>query len=180
MNLKEISIEELAGIISTQLTKHGIEGILVGGACVTIYSENHYQSYDLDYVTYHDMKIVAKALKEIGFVSKGKYFAHPDSVYYVEFVAPPVAIGEEPIRCFENYQTKKGVIKMLTPTDSVKDRLAGYYHWNDLQSLEQALTLAKKTKLRLDLSEIERWSQKESQAKKFKHFLDKLNPAIKK
>lgn len=33
---------------------------MVGGACVTIYSANRYQSYDLDYVTYEDMKKIKK------------------------------------------------------------------------------------------------------------------------
>ncbi len=31
-------------------------------ACVTIYSENRYQTYDLDYVTYEDIRKVKKAL----------------------------------------------------------------------------------------------------------------------
>lgn len=30
---------------------------------------------------------------------------------------------------------------MLTATDSVKDRLASFYHWNDHQSLEQAILI---------------------------------------
>ena len=31
------------------------------------------------------------------------------------------------------------ILKLLSPTDCVKDRLAAYYHWNDRQSLEQAI-----------------------------------------
>ncbi len=52
----KISLKELAGYVAEELRKRGIDTVLVGGACVTIYSENRYQSYDLDYVTYADMK----------------------------------------------------------------------------------------------------------------------------
>ena len=61
-DFKNITLKQLAGIISTKLQEHGIDSVLVGGACVSIYSQNRYQSYDLDYVTYEDTKKVAKAL----------------------------------------------------------------------------------------------------------------------
>jgi predicted nucleotidyltransferase len=52
----KITLEGLAGFVSEGLRERGIDAILVGGACVTIYSKNRYQSYDLDYITYEDMK----------------------------------------------------------------------------------------------------------------------------
>ena len=55
IDLSNVSLRDLAGFISEHLRKKGIDAVLVGGACVTIYSENRYQSYDLDYV-----EIVAK------------------------------------------------------------------------------------------------------------------------
>jgi len=36
---------------------------------------------------------------------------------------------------------------LLTPTDCVKDRLAAYFFWNDLQSLGQAVMVVKEIKL---------------------------------
>jgi hypothetical protein len=54
INWSSISLKDLAGYISEELKKRGIDTILVGGACVTIYSNNKYQSYDLDYITYDD------------------------------------------------------------------------------------------------------------------------------
>lgn len=71
-----MSLKDLAGYVSEELRKHEIDTVLVGGACVTIYSENRYQSYDLDYVTYEDMRKVKKALTEIGFIEKSGYFRH--------------------------------------------------------------------------------------------------------
>jgi|GEM_PF-4859020 len=51
-----------------------------------------------------------------------------------------------------------GVLRLLSPTDCVKDRLAAYYRWNDRQSLQQAILVARMCDINLD--EIERWSIK--------------------
>lgn len=58
LNWKNISLKDLAGYLSEELRKEAIEIILVGGACVTIYSKNRYQSHDLDFVTYEDLRKV--------------------------------------------------------------------------------------------------------------------------
>src|ERR1700758_3648207 len=105
INWSKITLEELAGFVSEGLRKQGIDTILVGGACVTIYSKNRYQSYDLDYVTYEDMRKVKKALLEMGFVEKARYFQHPGCPWFVEFVSPPVAVGNEYVRSFGNVET---------------------------------------------------------------------------
>ncbi len=60
--------------------------------------------------------------------------------------------------------------------DSVKDRLAAFYHWNDRQGLEQAINICSEQKI--DLTEIERWSLKEEQLEKFKKFKQKLDRII--
>ncbi|MCE2982313.1 MAG: hypothetical protein LW832_01985, partial [Parachlamydia sp.] len=100
INWKTITLKDLAGYISESLRRKGIETILVGGACVTIYSENRYQSYDLDFVTYEDMGKVKKALNELGFKEKSGYFQHLDCEWFIEFVSPPVAVGNEFIKTF--------------------------------------------------------------------------------
>ena len=48
---KKIGIKALASIVSDKLNENGIDAILVGGACVSIYSENKYLSSDLDFVS---------------------------------------------------------------------------------------------------------------------------------
>ena len=62
IGFKKITLEKLAAIISEKLREHKIDSILVGGGCVSIYSQNRYQSYDLDYVTYEDKKKIAKVM----------------------------------------------------------------------------------------------------------------------
>lgn len=172
MDWAKITLKELAGYVSEELRKRGIETILVGGACVTIYSNNRYQSSDLDFITYEDMKKVTSALAELGFIKKQKYYRHKDCPWFIEFVSPPVAVGDEPIREFNRVQTALGVIKLLRPVDSVKDRLASFYHWNDKQGLEQAINICSEQEI--DLQEVERWSQQENQLEKFKIFITRF------
>lgn len=169
---KSITLEELAGFISDELKKRGIEIILVGGACVTIYSQNRYQSYDLDFVAYEDMKIIERALGELGLTRKSGYFYHPQCKWIIEFVSSPVAVGKQIISNFEEIKVATGTIKMLRIEDSVKDRLASYYHWNDKQGLEQALNICNSHSI--DFVEIEDWSSKEGFKEKFRTFLEQL------
>lgn len=168
-----ISLRDLAGFLSEELRKRGIDTILVGGACATIYSKNRYQSYDLDYITYQDMKVVKKILLELGFAEENKYFKHKECPWIVEFVSPPVAVGNEPIHQFNQVMTPLGMIKMLFPVDSVKDRLTSFYHWNDKQGLEQAINICLEQEV--DLQEVEKWSFRENQEAKFQLFLKQLS-----
>lgn len=176
INWTTISLRDLAGYLSEELRKRGIETILVGGACVTIYSENRYQSYDLDYITYADMRKVKKALAELGFMeTPEKVFKNKDCKWFVEFVSPPVAVGNEPVEKFNSVKTPLGTIRLLYPIDSVKDRLGAFFHWDDKESLEQALSICKEH--RIDLLELENWSIREKNKKKFQVFKKKLGEA---
>ena len=172
INWKKISSKQLAAIINEEFKKNSIEVILVGGTCVTIYSDAIYQSYDLDYVTYENHNKVKKILENIGFFEKNRYFVHKECPYFIEFVTPPVAIGIEPVKEFNYLKTKMGEIVLLSPTDCVKDRLAAFFHWNDLQSFNQAIMVANKQKI--DFSSIKKWAKKENCLEKYKEFYKAL------
>ncbi len=137
-----IDLKSLAFLVCSTLKDHGIEAVLVGGACVSIYSENRYQSHDLNFVTYADLKKVEVSLKTLGFKRVGRCFIHKNCTYLIDFVNPPIAIGKEPIHSFQTLSSPSGVLKLLTPTDCIKDQLAAYFYWNDPQSLEQACLVA--------------------------------------
>lgn len=53
MQFSNIDIKDLTSFIYETLKNQGIDVVLLGGACVSIYSQNRYQSYDLDFVTYN-------------------------------------------------------------------------------------------------------------------------------
>ena len=58
INWGKITIRELAGIITSYLLKRDIDATLVGGACVSIYSNNKYVSGDLDFIVYEQIRQV--------------------------------------------------------------------------------------------------------------------------
>lgn len=173
--LKNMSVTELAGYISTHLSAKGIDVVLSGGACVAIYSKGKYVSMDLDFVNAHHARraIIRKAMEEIGFQEEQRYFRHPDTDYLVEFPPGPVCVGEEPVKQVVGLNVSTGILRIISPTDCVKDRLAGYYHWHDSQCLEQAVLVAGANKV--DLEEIKRWSQAEGKLDEFKHIKSRFS-----
>ena len=170
MTAKRRSLTELAAFLSDHCRRSGIEVVLSGGACVSIYSHNKYMSYDLDFVLldYASRKKVKAAMEAIGFREEGRHFRRPDTPFIVEFLSPPLSVGEEPVREISEIRRGGHVLKLLSPTDCAKDRLAAFYHWNDKQSLEQAVLVARNANV--DLREIQRWSRGAGMQDKLKEF----------
>lgn len=142
------TLEEIAALVSQALSDASIDAVLSGGAAVTIYSENEYMSTDLDFVTTERNKVITPIVGELGFVPVGREYEHPNSKFFIEFPPGPLAFGEKYIDNSEaqTIQTRFGEIRIITPTQSVMDRLAWYVHGKDLQALEQAILVAKKTR----------------------------------
>ena len=174
--LSELSIGELAAFVADHLRNKGIDVVLVGGACISIYSENKYSSFDLDFITtgMTTRQKIRSALAEINFVEEQRYFKNPETDYFIEFPSGPLAIGDEPPAEIATLRYSTGSLRLLSPTDSVKDRLAAYYHWKDQQSLEQAILVAHNHLV--DLGEISRWSIHEGFTDTFNSIREKLTP----
>ncbi|MGE5615509.1 MAG: hypothetical protein ACM3X5_01200, partial [Bacillota bacterium] len=83
-------------------------------------------------------------------------------------------VGDELIRATDvgEKRTPAGMIRLLTPTQCVMDRLAAYFHWNDLQSLDQALMVA--SHQRINLAKIDAWAKREGASEKFRAFKQRL------
>jgi hypothetical protein len=165
---------ELGAFVQSQLRKKDIEVILAGGAAVAIYSENRYVSNDLDLINIYgaNRRKIRESMMEIGFFEEGRYFRHPDSQFFVEFPPGPLAIGEESVKDIVEKTLSTGILKMVSPTDCVKDRLAAYFHWGDQQSLVQATLVAQQQKI--DVDEIRRWSLAEGKLEEFEKIKGRL------
>jgi len=172
--IEDLSLGELAAFVCTHLRTNGIEVVLSGGGCVSIYTSNRYQSYDLDFI--ENLPTSRRRIKEvllvIGFIEKDRIFAHPQSDFVLDFPAGPLAVGSEPVKETVDMKFSTGILTLLSPTDCVKDRLAAYYYWEDLQSLEQALMVVEAKEI--DVDEIRRWSAVENKLTELECILDVL------
>ena len=172
--IKNMSQIELAAYIQSHLRKAGINVVLSGGATVAFYSSGRYVSKDLDLINIHFAKRsrIKAAMEEIGFREKGRYFENPDTENFVEFPKGPLSVGEEPVKEISEIELATGILRVISPTDCVKDRLCAYYFWGDQQGLAQAVLVAQYQMI--DIREIERWSKIEGKVQEFKVFKSKL------
>ncbi len=163
-------LEEVATIVCARLEADKISVVLSGGAAVSIYSENEYESYDLDFIPTGLARRVDRTMLAIGFERQQRHWVHPHNPYWVEFPAGPVAIGEEVIHDFAERRSEAGVLRILHPTECVMDRLTWYFHSADRQCLEQALQVTRRNSV--DLARIERWAAAEGPhgAERFREF----------
>lgn len=169
---EDLPVEELAALICSTLDRHGVEAVLSGGSVVTIYTENAYRSFDLDFVQTGLARPVGEAMRELGFAREGRHWRHPRSPYLVEFPPGPVQLGDATVTAFAERSTRLGTLRLLAPTECVMDRLAAFYHWNDRQCLEQAVQVA--TRQRVDLDRLEAWSRSERALGKFTQFRERI------
>jgi hypothetical protein len=180
MNLaKNLTRLELAVLIAETLKQQGIDVVLSGGSCVSIYSSEQYVSKDLDFIdiSLRGNRQIAQVIRSLGFVNQPKnsrHFVHPDTELTVEFPSAPLAIGGEyiPSSAVGSIETERGTLKLLTPTDCVKDRLANYYYFADKQCLAQAILVAKAHPISFDA--LEHWHNNEHQIHAYQEFLTLL------
>lgn len=170
-NWNHCTEEELWHYVAWHLEGAGIRSVLVGGAVVAIYTEGLYRSGDLDMVSdgVHRKQIEA-ALREIGFEpGKSRYFKHPLCQHlFLEFPRGPVEIGEQFPVIPDEIEIEGRKLRLLSPTDCVKDRLAGYIHWNSRANFDQAALVCRRQGNRVDLKQVERWSEQEGGTAAFK------------
>lgn len=168
--VKSMTQAEVAAYVQNHLHKKGIHVVLSGGAAVAIYSNNKYVSNDIDLVIVHseNRRKIKEAMDEISFYETGRYFENPDTKFIVEFPPGPLSAGIEPIRDIGEIKYETGTLRVISPTECVKDRLAAYYHWGDQQCLAQAILVAEFNKV--DMNEINRWSTVEGMGRKYLKF----------
>ena len=181
-DLSGYTIGELAAFINQALLKEGLKATLSGGACTEIYSNREYVTGDLDFVVNYvwpgNPEIIDRVMSGLGFEKTGRIYINKSVAYSVEFPPGPLGIGEDTLIRPVEMKFKTGSLSLLSPTDSAKDRLAGYLHWNDAQCLEQAVMICRMNKVEMD--GIRKWAKREGRPDKFREFIKRLKNQNKK
>lgn len=157
----ETTMAELAAIVSEALEAAGIVATLSGGGAVAIYADNRYVSKDLDFVTTALLAELKPVLEPLGFVHSGSprllVFEHPATTWYLEFPPAPLGFGGTYVDAttIGALSTAAGKIRVITPTHSVMDRLIAAVSWQDPQSLDQALLVARNQEI--NWNELDAW-----------------------
>jgi len=159
LDLSTCSVEEFWHFVAGHLESRGIGVVLVGGAVVSVYSNDAYRSGDLDFVreALFVRQDVEGAMAEIGFARKSRHYVHPQCKHlFVEFVSGPGGIGEDTNVVPREVEAAGVALKILSPTDCVRDRLAGFIHYGTRDHMDQALLVASRHSI--DWRKIERWA----------------------
>ena len=112
-----------------------------------------------------------------GFSRRENQYFHSRARFYVEFPPGPLSIGKDyGITPVEIHLGRK-VVLGLSATDSCRDRLASYFHWNDREGLRAAIAIVQRGKV--DLEKIASWAHQEGALAAARHetFLAELQLA---
>lgn len=168
------SLADVAVSVGDALRRAGIRAVLTGGACAHVYSGGVYLSRDADFVLGTPCTRVEldRALATVGFKRDRDRYVHKLVPYFVEFPRGPLGIGEDvrirPV--WRAWRTARTLA--LSATDSCRDRLAAYYHWNDRQSLAAAVAIAGRH--RIAFAKVRDWSRREGHLSEYAVFLAEL------
>lgn len=164
IDFSQCTVEELWQYVASHLEQDGISAVLVGGAVATVYTNGAYSTGDLDMVAslIVDARKIEKSMAKIGFrKDKIRHFQHPDCPHlYLEISRAIISIGEQTNIQPVVWDIESVKIKILSPTDCVKDRLASYIHSQGSHDcLELAALVAAQQSVNLE--EIEAWCKQE-------------------
>lgn len=166
----ETTLRQAAFIVCTELHHAGTTAVLTGGSAATVWSGGAYQSHDCDFVIAFNSRDsrAEEALKRLGYREKNGTYVHLSNQFTLEFPRGPLSVGDDIVTKWSTLREKQLLLHILSPTDSCRDRLAAYYHWNDFPSLTRALEIAGHSQI--DLEVIREWSFREGHPRKFAQF----------
>lgn len=164
----EASLLEVAVAVSEALEAAGIAAVLSGGGAMSIYTDNRYLTRDLDFVTSARSAELKKILEPLGFTDAGdgRHFEHRPSGWLLEFPPGPVSFGdtflsETQIPVVDG---EFGRLRVITPTQSLMDRLAAYFHWNrqpELRRQVRQLVATMESRGGIDWEQLYAWADQE-------------------
>ncbi|HEY8296858.1 MAG TPA: hypothetical protein VIG32_02420 [Candidatus Baltobacteraceae bacterium] len=174
MITRESTLADVCFAASQALEARGITAILTGGSAASVYAPHAYASHDADFVLPGDepLEDAGGALLSIGFKRDGKsrIFVHPDTSFTIDFPRGPLAVGGDYVHETATITNAETTLRLLSPVDCVRDRLAHFYHWDDFTALNAAVAVAVAYIDTIDMDLLHTWSKREDSLAKFTEF----------
>lgn len=169
--------KELWHYVAYHLSLAGVSSVLVGGAVVSVYSAGLYRSGDIDLVAEESVKKISIILEALDFRRIHRHFQHPlCSHIFVEIVSGPIAIGDDYKIVPDTVAVSGECLRILSPTDCIKDRLASYIYFGARECLDQAILVGRAQPYREP--EIERLCRHEKSDAVFREFKSGVDAAL--
>ena len=171
------TVEQLWRYVAWHLENAGIRSVLVGGAALAIHTEGRYRTSSLDLVPDDLMRReVPELLLSLGFAAqRNRNFAHPECPHLtIRLPMGPVEIGGEFPIAPDEIEVEGRRLRILSPSDCVKDRLASYAHLRSPRFLDQASLICQHQPARVDLGQIEHWCEGNGSMDAFKELKRRL------
>lgn len=161
---------DVAFEVGHALRRFGIRAVLTGGACASLHSRGAYSSLDVDFVLTGEttQERLDAAMASVRFHRRGDRYVRAGSRLFVEFPPGPLGIGGDLTIQPVLVRRKRRSVLSLSATDSCRDRLAAFYHWNDRQSLRAAALVAARGFV--DLRVVRAWSRREGFLARYSEF----------
>jgi hypothetical protein len=158
--------------VCSALDRAGIVAVLTGGSAATVYAPHAHQSRDLDFIieSRAEDSDAGMVLESLGYRRVQDHYEHSENPLLLEFPQGPLSIGGELIRTWDTMRDKQYRLHIISPTDCCRDRLAGFLFWRDRGSFEQAVSVGRAQKRRVDLEAVRTWCDSEGHADDYQEF----------
>jgi|HubBroStandDraft_1064217.scaffolds.fasta_scaffold02420_7 hypothetical protein len=163
---EQSTLEDVCFAVASALQAASVEAVLTGGSAAAIYAPDFYSSLDADFVLRRELGAaeLEHILATLGYrpaATRGM-FEHPKNRFTIDFPKGPLAVGRDYVKVTATLKRDGAELRILTPTDCVKDRLAHFFHWDDHTALQAAVGVARSSYgSAIDYDELLRWTKGE-------------------
>lgn len=176
---RDTSLQRVAFEVCTALDRVGTVAVLTGGSAAAVHAPRVIHSNDLDFVLTINAKGPGptRALAALGYRLTGQHYTHGENPLHLEFPPGPLAIGSVLVERWDTLTEGDLKLHVLSPTDSCRDRLAAFYHYNDRSTLLAAVQICSANPKAIHLDLVRRWSREEGFLERYEEFERRVREA---
>ncbi|MFH1830349.1 MAG: hypothetical protein ABH871_06195 [Pseudomonadota bacterium] len=174
VDYNKLSLRQTVAQIREHLEKAGFDPVLTGKACAGVYMGAQQKPKAIEFVVKeYNVNELDDAMKKIGFkLTSMNTYENKRSPFDIVFLPPPLTVGDDLVDDVVMVRARPGKVKLLNPTDCVRQRLSVYYRWGDADALAEAVQVAKRNDIDMEL--VKRWSEWEWASDRYEEFVKAL------